>query len=420
MYQQLLAVLRCPFCSARLSLLENYTHVSSCGRLESGVLGCDCCTFPVVAGIPVMVADDQTREVIKALKVGRRHQALFMLLGLDEIRADAFRSLLARGARATYREAIAILSPNAEGAYFVYRFSDPSYLSAEELLQDLGQSRRSVAARSLDLCGGSGHLTRVLSSLRSVGKEDRTGPHPVLADLYFWKLWLAKRFTSPECAPVCCDANQPLPFSRDAFSMVVLADAFPYIWQKRLLADEMMRLTEPDGVVVMPHLHSALGENISAGDTLTPSAYRNLFAPRQPRLFSDERLLTDLIERRGIDLTRDSSSAELGDESSLTLIASRQSELFRRYRVQDLRDVDGELKVNPLYRVERRAGRSILTLVFPTAEYEEEFFECRRYLPDTITLSADLSGQIVPSTLGLDYEELRRRRILIDAPLHYC
>ena len=79
----------------------------------------------------------------------------------------------------------------------------------------------------------------------------------------------------------------------------------------------------------------------------------------------------------------------------------------------------GELRVNPLYRVERRAGSSILTLTFPTPEYEEEFGACRQYLPETLTVDADLSGRIVPEMLGSAYDDLRRRRIVIDAPLHY-
>ena len=73
-------------------------------------------------------------------------------------------------------------------------------------------------------------------------RADRSRPADgtVLADLFFWKSWLARRFTTPECEPVCCDANIPLPFAREAFSLVVLSDAFPYIWHKRLVAEEMM------------------------------------------------------------------------------------------------------------------------------------------------------------------------------------
>ena len=163
----------------------------------------------------------------------------------------------------------------------------------------------------------------------------------MLADLFFWKLWLARRFTSPGCEPVCCDANQPLPFAREAFSLVVLADAFPYIWHKRLLAEEMMRLSVPDGVIVMPHLHSALGENFSAGNTLTPAAYRDLFASRQPRLFSDELLLTQVLEHGQVDLTRDASPAELGAEPSFTLIAGGSADLFQRYELPAAAGRDG-------------------------------------------------------------------------------
>jgi hypothetical protein len=202
--------------------------------------------------------------------------------------------------------------------------------------------------------------------------------------------------------------------------MAILADAFPYIWHKRMLAEEMMRSVGPDGVIVMPHLHSSLGENFSAGMTLTPSAYRDLFAPQQPRLFSDERLFRDVLERQVVDLSLDASPDDLGNESSLTLVASRHVDLFRRYDVPEGREVTGELKVNPLYRVERRADSSVLTLTFPTPEYEEEFGACKEYLPDTVTIRADVTGAIAPETLGADYEELRRRRIIIDAPPHYC
>jgi hypothetical protein len=290
-------------------------------------------------------------------------------------------------------------------------------VTAEALLQAIGQQQWTIAPRALDLCGGSGHVTRVLTGLQSM--MGMPTPSTVLADLFFWKLWLARRFTSPGCAAVCCDANHPLPFALNTFSLVILSDAFPYIWHKRLVADEMMRLALPDGVVVLPHLHSALGENVSAGNPLTPVAYRDLFASQQPRLFSDERLLTELLVDRSVDLMHDVTPAELGSEPSFTLIASRRADLFRRYDVPVEQGVIGELRVNPLYRIERLGRSSILTLTFPTPEYEEEFGGCRRYLPDTVTVAADLSGPIVPATLGSAYEDLRRRRVVIDVPPQY-
>ena len=74
------------------------------------------------------------------------------MLGLDEPeRARAFRDLLARGDRLTYRDAIAVLSPDPEGTYFVYRFSDPTFVMAEAVLRALGAgaARRFPAACSI-------------------------------------------------------------------------------------------------------------------------------------------------------------------------------------------------------------------------------------------------------------------------------
>ena len=418
MHETLLDLLRCPFCGTRLALVENDALVRRGAVVELGVLGCECCAFPIVAGVPVLIADEATRDALHALEADQHEAALFTLLGLDGERAERFGALLVRDAEATYREALEILSPDAEGAYFLYRFSDPTFLTAEALVRAVRQHDAIVPGPVLDLCGGSGHLTRVLAGL---GPPDPSAAHDtVVADLHFWKLWLATRFTARGCAAVCCDAGAPLPFTRDLFSMVVLADAFPYIWQKRLCADEMMRVTRPDGIVVMPHLHSALGDNFSAGDTLSPLAYQDLCAPYHPRLFSDAELFEGVLAHRVVDLSRDLSPAELGDEPALTLVAGRPAGLFRRRAVPDTLCVAGEIRVNPLYRVERRDGRSVLTLTFPTREYEAEFGACRRYLPDTVTVDADLTGALDPARLGSRYPELRRRRVFIDAPSCYC
>jgi uncharacterized protein YbaR (Trm112 family) len=416
MRDTLLTLLRCPFCGTALSLVDGPATVRAGAEIESGVLGCNCCAFPIVAGIPVLIADDVTRDAMHALEAGRHHDALVALLGLEGEQTARFDAQLAGGTD-TYREALARLSPDPEGTYFLYRFSDPTFLTAEALVRAVGQHRTATRGPLLDLCGGSGHLTRALARLMP---PDATTSPTVLADLYFWKLWLATRYTAPGCAAVCCDANAPLPFRPDLFSLVVLADAFPYIWHKRLCADEMMRVTGPEGVILMPHLHSAHGDNVSAGDTLPPAAYRALLAPHQPRLFSDSALLDLLLDDRAVDLSLDRSPDALGTEAAITLVASRRADLFRRYDIPDAVDVGDELIVNPLYEVERRDGRSVLTLAFPTPEYADEFVACRRYLPDTVTVDADLTGPLETTLPPGRREALRRQHVLIDAPPRYC
>ena len=134
MDEKLLGLLRCPFCGGRFNLLDNAALARAGGRLESGVIWCECCAFPIVAGIPVLRADDTTRRAMHALEAGRRDEALLAMLGLDEPdRAQAFRDLLARGDRLTYREAIGVLSPDPEGTYFLYRFSDPTFAELQKI-----------------------------------------------------------------------------------------------------------------------------------------------------------------------------------------------------------------------------------------------------------------------------------------------
>ena len=100
---------------------------------------------------------------------------------------------------ATYRELVEALGPNFEGGYFLYRFSDPTFIVANAVVRAAAGTVLHGTRRAIDVCGGSGHLTRSLMDLSS--------PAPVLADLYFAKIWLARRFTAPGCEPVCCDGN---------------------------------------------------------------------------------------------------------------------------------------------------------------------------------------------------------------------
>ncbi|MDE0831504.1 MAG: hypothetical protein OSB03_20130 [Vicinamibacterales bacterium] len=409
--------LRCPFCGTRLALVDTGATVADDRVVTEGVLGCECCAFPVVAGIPVLVADDTTRAAMHALEAGRSHDALLTLLGLEGDRATQFSALHARESAATYREALDILSPDAEGRYFLYRFSDPTFRPAEAVAHALGRQPGLAAGPILDLCGGSGHLARTLAGL---GPPDATSPHTIVADLHFWKLWLATRFTAPTADAVCCNADAPLPFISELFSMVVLMDAFPYIWHKRLCADEMSRVATPAGVLLLPHLHSALGENVSAGDPLSPRAYQELFASRHPRLFSDARLFEELVDQDVVDLAADLPPTAIGDEPSLTLVASTSDELFRRQTAGTPLALTGTLAINPLYALFSESDRSVLRLRFPTPEYAEEFADCRRYLPDAVTIDADLTRPLVPELFGDDYADLRRRRVLVDAPPRYC
>lgn len=403
-----LTILRCPFCGTRLTLVDSSALRRDGDVIEAGVLGCECCAYPIVDGIPALSANDTTRQAMHLLEAGDEEGARHLLLGLDPDRIRAFRQFLANPDAMTYRAGLTILSVDAEAEYFVYRFSDPTFLVARAAVQACGTLARRPG-RYLDLCGGSGHLTRSM-----VSDQPAT-----LADVFFWKLWLAKRFIVPDSEVVCCDANSPLPFAPDTFSMVVLSDAFPYLWHKRLVMDEMMRLAGRDGAIVMPHLHSALGWNYSQGMPLTPAAYRELLAPHGPRLYRDSALLDQVLEGH-IDLTADETPEALAGEPALVIVASRDASVFRKVPLPSRQPAPDAVRVNPLYRVEVHEGESVLALTFPTVEYGDEFAAVRRYLPERVTLPGDVRAGVDRSVIGNEaYDDLIRRLVLLEVPERY-
>src|SRR5947199_6685974 len=105
----------------------------------------------------------------------------------DPAQADAF-DAVAASETSTYKEIVEALGPNFEGGYFLYRFSDPTYIVAQALARAVGSAVLGgrPGRRAIDICGGSGHVTRTLLDL--------SPEPPVLADLYFSKIWLARRF----------------------------------------------------------------------------------------------------------------------------------------------------------------------------------------------------------------------------------
>src|SRR4051794_9054473 len=54
MHISLLDVLRCPYCGGRLELVTSMFHRREGDTIRDGILGCHCCIFAVIDGIPVL------------------------------------------------------------------------------------------------------------------------------------------------------------------------------------------------------------------------------------------------------------------------------------------------------------------------------------------------------------------------------
>lgn len=417
---ELLDILRCPFCGGRLELVTSIYHRSISDQIHDGVLGCHCCVFPVVDGIPVLHLEPSAIKARGYIEDGKPDLALRAMVGLDDdAQAERFEAAAGRSV-ATYRDIVEALGPTFEGGYFLYRFSDPTYVVASAVVGAVAGTVLKSRRRAIDVCGGSGHLTRTLMPL--------SWPPPVLADLFFAKIWLGRRFTAPGCEPVCCDGNAPMPFARGAFGYAMCSDAFQYIWTKRLFVGELARLVDGPGAgaVVINHTHNQLTWSPSQGQPLSPAGYRDLFETIEPRIYGEAGLFAQVVRGGSLDLSGQDAPDVLDADPALTIVASRDPAVYRPHAIDRPGSNDasadkpaGEFRINPLYAVEARDGRLHLRLTFPDPEYEEEYGACRQYLPDEAIVDpatlAALQAGAAPGPLA----DLVARRVIVRLPRRY-
>jgi uncharacterized protein YbaR (Trm112 family) len=407
-----LEVVRCPYCGGRLELVTSSFHRADTAEIVDGIIACHCCVFPVIDGIPVMHLNEPAPAAKDQIDAGRPDLARRAMLNLEGEYVARFEAVAA-SATATYRDALAALGPAYEAGYFLYRFSDPGYVVAHPLMRAVA---RTVVGggRVIDLCGGSGHLTRSLMDL--------SPKPPVLADLYYAKLWLARRFTAPGCEAVCCDGNSPFPFARAAFRFAICADAFMFIWTKRQFVQEMLRIVDEGRhgeAAAITHTHNQLQWSPSLGQPLPPQGYLDLFETMPARLFSEMALFDDVMRGTALDLSRRDSQDALDADPALMIIASRDERVFQPHLIDDAAPEHGEFRINPLYEVQDSGSFVKLRLSFPDEDYAAEFGACREYLPDALTIDRASLTAMAAGNLTPELEAFVRRRVILDLPRRY-
>jgi len=409
-----LDILRCPYCGGRLELVTSLFHRRDGDEIHDGILGCQCCIFGIVDGIPVMHLGDDSTAARDHVQAGRPDLARRTLFSLADAAQAARFDEIAASTTSTYRDVVDVLGPSFEGGYFLYRFSDPTYIVADAVVRAVAGTVLSGGGRAIDVCGGSGHLTRTLSGL--------TSEPPVLADLYFSKIWLARRFTSPGCEAVCCDGNSPLPFRRGAFRYAMCTDAFMFIWTKRQLVGELARLIDDgrgDGALLVGHTHNERTWSPSHGQPLSQDGYRDLFETMEPRIFGEAGLFADVVKGGPLDLSRHDSRDAIDADPALTIIASPHPGVFAPHALSHKPAADGAYRVNPLYVAERTGDRVTLRLRFPDDDYEDEYGACREYLPAEIALDASALAALADGRLTTELRGLVERRVILHLPSRY-
>src|SRR5687767_14420121 len=358
----ILKILRCPFCGGYLNVEQNVA--ASGPEMRWGILWCECSAFPVVDGIPYLRVGAVAKDVMKSLDCGKPEESLSIVCGRPVTDVKSF------------QEGLRVFAPGPEGDYFVHRFSDPTFVVSDSLLLTIGAAVLGQRGRALDACGGTGHLARTMLGL---------GAGEVwLTDLEYWKLWLARRFIAPQAHVICCDANQPLPFAPKSFALAFCSDAINYVWQRRLFAQEMMRMTSPGGLTLFTHVHNALCDNPSPGMPLSPDGLQHMLEGFAPTFFSESALLESMICKDVAALEQDH---DVSSAAAMEIIITSRRDLLRSYAVPQPAVALGEWRVNPLYRNTQSGETCTLAIEWPHEFYETEFRDAKAYLPEQVTIA---------------------------------
>jgi len=430
-----LRLLCCPFCGGNLNSSETDGIVN---EPEYGVLSCHCGRYPIVAGIPIIkkgiigATGQEAHEVIKLIEAGRHREALLAVLlpppPISVVKAPASVQAL----RGWQEQAETFLTgPGNQIAvcdlvdfyyrqtevcdftsvnYFLFRFSQPRYPLALSLACLIHQPMKPV----LDLACGMGHITRSL-----IG---RAKDQPVIgSDRNFFFIYVAKNWLASQAKYVCSEADATLPFQDGAFSSVFCSDAFYVFANKVACIQELKRLTQPDGIIILSALSTLVSTHPS---TLPPEGYESLVADMPHRLVPSSDILSRYLQKQGPALTHQAEIGHLAGDSWLSVVASHRPELFRDYGpFEDWPHADGTLRLDPLYREEKRDefGNVHLRRVFPSAWYEQENAEYRfkDYLPETVCVSETVLHDLAKGKRTPEMETLIGQCVITGLPDRY-
>ena len=409
MKRSFIELLRCPYCGSIFELSEVIEANGS--EIVTGCLKCECNSFPILEGIPIIFNNSVNKYISKCLINGDIKTAFALAINgysNDICRVADFIS--SRPSRSFFKELIIktfsylykdkyefyfddskyfwdILGPGLYEDYLRHRFSCQTFWTLYPFIPIIQKKKQLI----LDLCCGCGHASFVISNY--VNPDEL-----VCVDADFRNLYLAKKYFS-KGEFININANEQLPFKNHIFSSVIMMDAFHYIRAKSLLSKELSRIIESDGNIVLLHIHNFLVENVAAGIPITPSNFQNLFEDSNIKILPEEKIIRDFIQNSRLNLIEDYANEDL-TSSNLILIKSPYAEEFSEL-CDKINPTESNLIINPIYKIKsRNENKILLELEFPSEYFRREYpitesFLVHDYELDLNNLDSALIGNLI-------------------------
>lgn len=428
MKQELLELMKCPYCGTDFEIDEVYSENKE--GIINGCINCECNEYPILEGI-LILKNTATKEcIIEYLKKGEIEKAVALSFGdytndicrvADFIEPKPFGKLFKKNllsfvnsySKKIYKKysdkSLSFCDVLGNGSFEIYlkhRFSSQSFWALYPFIPVLSKRRK----RILDMCCGAGHASFVISKY--------VNPNELICvDEIFKNLYLAKKYFS-DAEFINIDANYQLPFKDDIFSSVFMMDAFHYIDARAHLAKELERVLSKKGMLLLLHLHNALVENVAAGKPLSPSTWRGLF-DHNVRALPEKSIVEDFILRDRLDLSKEYSKEELTSSDAILMVAGADSDCFDGIW-KDILEVKENLIINPIYKMKEVGDKILLEREFPSEFFRKEYPLTEKYLPERCEIDKMfVNGRRISISDSNEIEDVMRKFVVINVPEKY-
>ena len=430
MKQELLELMKCPYCGTDFEIDEVYSENEE--KIINGCINCECNEYPILKGILILKNTPTKEYIIEYLKKGEIEKAVALSFGdytndicrvAYFIEPKPFGKLFKKNllsfvnsySKKLYKKysdkSLSFCDVLGNGSWDVYlkhRFSSQTFWSLYPFIKLLRKKRK----RILEMCCGAGHASFVISKY--------VNPNELICvDGNFKNLYLAKKYFS-DAEFINIDANYQLPFKDDIFSSVFMMDAFHYIDARAHLAKELERVLSKKGMLLLLHHHNALVENVAAGKPLSPSTWRGLF-DYNVRALPEKSIVEDFILRDRLDLSKDYSKEELTSSDAILMVAGADSDCFDGIW-KDILEVKDNLIINPIYKMKLEGDKILLEREFPSEFFRKEYPLTEKYLPERCVIDKRfVNGRTVgvSDSDEIEIEDLMRKFVIINVPEKY-
>lgn len=438
-----LVFLKCPYCGSNLEVKEIVEEKG--GEMLSGIVKCECTEFPVLESILTLKTNPIYKQIIELIEKRKIAEATIRCIWneyfermncLPPVNSKIgwmLSSILSRISRieskSKYKRLYRKYTDNSVsfcnlldvdafgmfGHYAKHRFS----MGSLWLIYPFLPLFKKKNLRILDLSCGTGHGSYILSNY--------VAPHELFcADFSFQNLYLTRKYFVKKGEFICLDANYPLPFTDKIFSSILFSDAYFLITSRSSLAREMERILNPDGFLLLSHLHNSLFDNPGGGGgyPMTPKGWRRLFNFGKPlvKAMPERTVVEDFLVHNKLELAKEYDENSLNSSNAIDLLITSDVSLFTTYGKvnDDFLSVKKNLVINPIYEVKEGKTRTLLERPALEDSLGEFYPLAEKYMPCSYEFDKEsVSGRRVRITNPAELEALMKQFILINVPENY-